>query len=100
MAKRKINWTEKANLERKEILQYWINRNKSKRYSIKLNKLFVEAVKKTAENPMIGRKTDFDEKIRVKIIRDYLLFYKFDDKQLKVLSIWDGNRDDNKLEVL
>lgn len=99
MAKRKINWTEKANLERKEILQYWINRNKSKRYSIKLNKLFVETLKKTAENPMIGRKTDFNENIRVKIVRDYLLFYKFDDKQLKVLSIWDGNRDDNKLEV-
>ncbi|WP_312825340.1 type II toxin-antitoxin system RelE/ParE family toxin [Epilithonimonas sp.] len=100
MAKRKINWTEKANLERKEILQYWINRNKSKRYSIKLNKLFVETIKKTAENPMIGRKTDFNENIRVKIVRDYLLFYKFDDQQLKVLSIWDGNRDDNKLEVL
>lgn len=99
MAKRKINWTEKANFERKEILQYWINRNKSKRYSIKLNKLFVETLKKTAENPMIGRKTDFDENVRVKIVRDYLLFYKFDDKQLKVLSIWDGNRDDNKLEV-
>lgn len=99
MAKRKINWTEKANFERKEILQYWINRNKSKRYSIKLNKLFVETIKKTAENPMIGRKTDFDENIRVKIVRDYFLFYKFDDKQLKVLSIWDGNRDDNKLEV-
>ena len=99
MAKRKINWTEKANFERKEILQYWINRNTYKRYSIKLNKLFVETIKKTAENPMIGRKTDFDENIRVKIVRDYLLFYKFDDKQLKVLSIWDGNRDDNKLEV-
>jgi len=100
MAKRKINWTEKANLERKEILQYWINRNKSKRYSIKLNKLFVETIKKTAENPMIGRKTDFNENIRVKIVRNYLLFYKFDDQQLKVLSIWDGNCDDNKLEVL
>ena len=99
MAKRKINWTEKANFERKEILQYWINRNKSKRYSIKLNKLFVETIKKTAENPLIGRKTDFNENIRVKIVRDYFLFYKFDDKQLKVLSIWDGNRDDNKLEV-
>ena len=99
MAKRKINWTEKANFERQEILQYWINRNKSKRYSIKLNKLFVETIKKTAENPLIGRKTDFNENIRVKIVRDYFLFYKFDDKQLKVLSIWDGNRDDNKLEV-
>ncbi|UOE38900.1 type II toxin-antitoxin system RelE/ParE family toxin [Chryseobacterium oryzae] len=99
MAKRKINWTEKANFERKEILQYWINRNKSKRYSIKLNKLFVEILKKTAENPAIGRKTDFDENIRVKIVRDYLLFYKFDDKQLKVLSVWDGNRDERQLKV-
>ena len=25
MAKRKINWTEKANFERKEILDYWIS---------------------------------------------------------------------------
>ena len=99
MAKRKINWTEKANFERKEILQYWISRNKSKRYSIKLNKLFVEILKKTAENPAIGRKTDFDENIRVKIVRDYLLFYKFDDKQLKVLSVWDGNCDERQLKV-
>ncbi len=44
MAKRTIKWTEKANFERKEILKYWINRNESKTYSIKLNKLFVEAV--------------------------------------------------------
>ena len=55
-------------------------------------------MKQVAETPTIGRKTEF-ENVRVRIVRDYLLFYKFDDKQLKVLSIWDGNRDDNKLEV-
>lgn len=64
MAKRKINWTEKANFERKEILEYWINRNKSKNYSIKLNKLFIDAMRKVSENPTIGRKTDFDESFK------------------------------------
>ena len=99
MAKRKINWTEKANLERKEILQYWIRRNKSKTYSVKLNKLFIEATRKVSEFPTIGRKTDFDKNIRLKIVRDYLIFYEFDNKQIKVLSVWDGNRDDQELNI-
>lgn len=99
MAKRKINWTEKANFERKEILQYWIKRNKSKTYSIKLNKLFIETLKQTAENPKTGRKTDFEDNVRIKIVRNYLLFYRFDDRKLIVLSVWDGNRDDSKIEI-
>ncbi len=55
MAPRKINWTNKANLERQDILEYWINRNKSKIFSIKLNKLFVDGTKQIAKNPLIGR---------------------------------------------
>lgn len=73
MASRKIIWTEKANIERKDILEYWIFHNKSKNYSIKLNKLFIEATRSIAKNPTIGKITDFDN-IRVKIVRNYLLF--------------------------
>jgi len=86
-------------LERKEILEYWINRNKSKTYSIKLNKLFIEAMKLVSQFPTIGRRTNFDENVRLKIVRDYLLFYEFDEKQIKVLSVWDGNQDDKKIEI-
>lgn len=92
MAARKIIWTKKANFERKEILEYWINRNKSKTYSIKLNNLIIETLEQLSENPSIGRKSDF-ENIHVKIIRSYLLFYEFDSENLKVLSIWDRRRD-------
>ncbi|QOW11552.1 type II toxin-antitoxin system RelE/ParE family toxin [Kaistella flava (ex Peng et al. 2021)] len=98
MATRKINWTKEANFERKEILVYWINRNKSKSYSIKLNKLFINTLKQISDNPKIGRKTDFGN-VRVKIVRDYLLFYEFDIKQIKVLSLWDGRRDDNTIPL-
>jgi len=99
MAKRKIIWTEKTNFERKEILEYWINRNKSKTYSIKLNKLFVETIKRVAEFPEIGRKTDFDENVRLKIVRDYLVFYEYDESQIKILAVWGGNRDESKLRI-
>ncbi|MCT3925085.1 type II toxin-antitoxin system RelE/ParE family toxin [Elizabethkingia anophelis] len=98
MAARKIIWTQKANIERRDILEYSIDRNKSKKFSIKLNKLIVGTIKQIAENRGIGRKTNL-ENIRVKIIRDYLLFYEFDESYLKVLTLWDGRRDENSLQV-
>ena len=36
-----IVWTEKANKERQHILQFWIEHNKSKIVSLKLNKLII-----------------------------------------------------------
>ncbi|MCB9202054.1 MAG: type II toxin-antitoxin system RelE/ParE family toxin [Flavobacteriales bacterium] len=98
MVKRKVIWTEKANLERKDILEYWIKRNKSKNYSLKLNKLFVDTTQVISEMPTIGRKTDIDN-VYVKIISNYLIFYEFNKIQLKVLSIWDGRRDKNSLKI-
>ena len=98
MAKRKINWTEKANFERKEILDYWIQKNKSKNYSIKLNQLFIEILKQVAESTTIERKTDF-ENVRVRNVRDYLLFYKQDPKYIKVLTVWDGNPEEKTLKI-
>ncbi|NML59213.1 type II toxin-antitoxin system RelE/ParE family toxin [Chryseobacterium cheonjiense] len=91
MAKRKIVWTQKAQAERKDILQYWIIRNKSKIFSVKLNNLILNTLQLLAEHPTIGRKTELLD-VRVKIVRDYLILYEFSDTELIVLSIWDGRR--------
>ena len=98
MAKRKIVWTEKAFEERKEILAYWIERNQSKTFSIKLNKLITETLQITALYPDTGRKTTF-KNVKVKIIRDYFLFYEATKTTLVVLAIWDGRRNDNALNI-
>jgi len=98
MARRKIVWTQKPNEERKEILAYWIDRNQSKTYSIKLNNLIRETLQLTALHPNTGRKTTF-ENVRVKIIRDYLLFYELTKTTLVVLSIWDERRNDKTLNI-
>ena len=50
MAKR-LKWTEFSKSQRKDILEYWNNRNKSKAYSRKLNKLFDEIAKLILEYP-------------------------------------------------
>lgn len=91
MAKRKIVWTQKAQAERKDILQYWIVRNKSKTFSVKLNNLILNTLQLLAEHPTVGRKTELLN-VRVKIVRDYLILYEFSDTELIVLSIWDGRR--------
>ena len=92
MAKRKIVWTNTANLERKDILEYWILRNKSKRFSLRLNYLILQTLEVLRENPTIGRRTNVDN-VRIKLIRDYLLLYEFTVSELIILSIWDARRD-------
>ena len=91
MVKRKIIWTITANLERKEILEYWILRNKSKRFSVRLNYLILQTLEVLRENPTIGRLTNVNN-VRVKLIREYLLLYEFTDAELIILSIWDARR--------
>ena len=92
MAKRKIVWTNTANLERKDILEYWILRNKSKRFSLRLNYLILQTLEVLRENPTINRRTNVDN-VRIKLIRGYLLLYEFTVSELIILSIWDARRD-------
>ncbi|MEP7197675.1 MAG: hypothetical protein ABI851_14240 [Saprospiraceae bacterium] len=44
MAKRTIIWSDQAQSDRNEILLYWIHRNKSKEYSVKLNTLIIRTI--------------------------------------------------------
>ncbi|HEY6503807.1 MAG TPA: type II toxin-antitoxin system RelE/ParE family toxin [Chitinophagaceae bacterium] len=74
MAKQ-ITWTKRAQQDRKEILQYWRAHNQSSTYSIKLNRLIKKAINLVAAHPHIGRRTDI-ENVRVKLVRDYLIFYE------------------------
>jgi len=94
MAKRKIVWTNSAKFELKEILIYWTNKTKSKTYSKKLNKLFTEAIDLLSQYPKIGRTTN-DKNSRISIVRNYLIFYEINVKEIIILSIWDTRRDEN-----
>jgi addiction module RelE/StbE family toxin len=92
---RKIIWSFKALEDRKEILQYWKNRNKSTSYSKKLNDLFKQAIAFLSNHPLIGRPSEIYN-VRIKIVRDYLIVYEVTDKTIVILAIWDGRRNPDK----
>ena len=93
-----IVWTEKANIERQHILEFWAENNKSKVYSLKLNKLFISTIRDLSNRPNLGRKTEF-KNVRVKIVRDYLIFYEIIKKEILILSVWDARRDKKNLKI-
>jgi toxin YoeB len=96
MAK-KIIWSLRAQQDRKEILSYWEVRNTSDTYGKKLNELFKKAVRIIADYPHIGRKTDLMN-VRVKLVKDYLLFYEETENNLIILTIWDNRRNPSELK--
>jgi toxin YoeB len=93
-----IIWSPKAKSELIEILEYWVNRNKSNIYSLKINQLIQEQLIFILEFPKIGRKTDI-KNVYVKIIRDYLLYYEIEKGNLHVLTIRHGKKNPKTLAL-
>ena len=95
MAKQ-IIWSLRAQKDKREILKYWSQRNKSNRYSKKLNQLFKESITLILEHPQVGKLTNTPS-VRIKIIKEYLLIYEVSETSISILSIWDGRQDPSKL---
>lgn len=95
MAKQ-IVWTHNAHQDLKEILQYWRIHNKSNAYSKKLNSLIKKAIALVAAHPYIGRRTNI-ENVRIKLVRDYLVFYEVAETEIFILSIWDSRRNPEEM---
>lgn len=97
MAK-KIVWSLKAKKELIEILQYWIKRNKSSTFSIKLNSLIELQLNLILDFPKIGRATDIPN-VYIKVIHKYLLYYEFKDDTLYVLTIRHSSKNPKTLTL-
>lgn len=97
MAK-KVIWSLRAQNERKEILRYWINRNKAKKFSYKLNELFKDAVRLISDFPEIGKPTE-NRGVRIKIVLDYLIIYEIENNQIIILTIWDSRQNPDRLKL-
>jgi addiction module RelE/StbE family toxin len=94
---RKIVWSRKSQDDKKDIFLYWNDRNKSKLYSKKLNKLFIAAVEFVAEFPLIGKKSNI-ENVRMKVVRDYLIIYEFSEECIFVLRVWSTQQNPERIK--
>ncbi|MFD2824522.1 type II toxin-antitoxin system RelE/ParE family toxin [Lacinutrix iliipiscaria] len=96
MAERNVIWTRTADIQFVGILEYWVNRNKSNTFSIKLLKLVTKRTKQIAINPELYKRTDFKD-VRVASLGNYSIYYKTTEKEIIVMSFWDNRQDPKKL---
>jgi plasmid stabilization system protein ParE len=97
MAKRKIVWSNRAKIRLYAILDFYIVRNKSKVYSIKLQKLISKEVNLLLKQPDLGLKTSEDT-TRGLIIENYIVYYEISDDKIIIHTIWDSRQNpDDKI---
>ncbi|MCB0488481.1 MAG: type II toxin-antitoxin system RelE/ParE family toxin [Cyclobacteriaceae bacterium] len=100
MAKKKIIWTETAARQRRSILEYWLHRNRSNAYSLKLLKLSNDKAVQIAANPLLYKAADFPN-TRTASMSHFSLYYKITDDSIIITAFWDNRQDPKKLlEIL
>lgn len=96
---RRIVWSYRANEQLKSILSYWQKRNGTKTYSKKLYKLFQQSLARLSRYPHLGRQSS-NLTIKYIIVKDYYLYYSFDETELKVVALCDMRRNPNYMNSL
>lgn len=95
---KKIVWTQTAVQDRIRIYQFWLSKNKSDLFSRKLEMLFNEAAVLLSEFPEIGTQTDYQD-IRVKVIRNYKLYYQISTDYIQIIRVWDTRQSPDNLQI-
>ena len=98
MAKRTVRWSERAINDKLMIFSYWIERNQSIAYPMKLENLFDDALETVAIFPLSGRSTEV-ENVRMVIVRNYKLVYRISKELIEVVTVWDGRRNPSDFKI-
>ncbi|MBK6964900.1 MAG: type II toxin-antitoxin system RelE/ParE family toxin [Bacteroidales bacterium] len=98
MVRRKIIWSPKARLNLINILDFYYKRNGSIDYSRKLNLRIKRSIKLLEKFAETGFQTDI-ENIRVLIVGDYCIFYRYDQEIIEIITIWDSRQNPDKLKL-
>jgi len=96
MAKRLVVWTETAAKQRREILKYWTEKNRSTTYAEKLIDLTAKHIKVILKNPEAFKQADFPD-TRESALGHFSIFNKVTDKHLLITAFWDNRQDPEKL---
>ncbi|MCF8297245.1 MAG: type II toxin-antitoxin system RelE/ParE family toxin [Saprospiraceae bacterium] len=98
MVKSKIIWSHLAEIKLYKILEFYIDRNGNKSYSIKLYNKFNKELKLLIKHPEIGMKTHI-ESIRGLIIDDYIFFYEIENNNIIIHTVWDCRQNPDDLII-
>lgn len=99
MAERSVIWTNTAAKQRRVVLEYWLNRNRSAEYPKRLIELIAERISVLSQFPESGKQTEI-ENVRVAAMGHFSIFYSFDENSIFIKAFWDNRQDPNRLMKL
>jgi len=91
MAQRKIIWSLKASNDLLSILEFYFHRNGNSVYSRKLLLEINTIVSLLPVHPLLGKSVS-NASYRVIIRGHYEIFYRFNDENIIVITIWDSRQ--------
>ncbi len=95
---RRLIWSVEARNSRKNIFDYWSNRNKSKVYSRKLNLLFNDNLKIVIQLPEFGNPTK-SKNTKYIIASHFEMLYYITPNEILVLDIWDTRQNPQNFPI-
>ena len=98
MAQRKIIWSHKAQIKLTQILQFYIDRNNSNIYSVKLYKQFQKNIKLLQKQPYLGIRTDISD-VRSLIMGEFIIFYEVTEDLIIIHTLWDCRQNPEDLNI-
>jgi toxin YoeB len=95
----KVFWTETAIKQRNHIFEYWNERNQSTEYSKKLRLKINKRITTLKSHPKAGKQTSF-EQVRISVLGNFSLLYKYNNIQITIVAFWDNRQDPKSLLTL
>jgi len=91
-----VEWTTTTERQFFDVLDYWIQRNKSVGYSEKLAEIVWERTEIIAINPFSFVQTNFPGK-RKASLGHFSIYYKVTQTKVIITAFWDNRQDPKKL---
>jgi plasmid stabilization system protein ParE len=96
MAK-EIEWTQRSIIDRIQIYEYWLHRNKSSAYSQRLEILFAKTAQLLSDFPQLGVATNRSS-LRVKVVANFKIFYLVTEQKVQIVRVLDARQNQDKLK--
>ena len=94
-----IIWSNDAIILQTNILEFWIENNKSETYSRQILKEINIHEDLLVLNPFLGVETQYRNVRRVIILDNFSLFYTVFNEIIQIISIWDNRRNPEDLSL-
>jgi plasmid stabilization system protein ParE len=99
MAERTVSWSVTASKQLRQVLEFWIERNGSNTYSLKLLDRIEANLEQIKKYPKKSPESIYPE-VRVAAMNHYSIYYRFTSTTIRIEAFWDNRQDPKQLKKI